>query len=59
MPTDVKNLSVEERGRYLEKLALNDDLLHTKHFVLLQNEAALRKVPQDFERQCHRYRLTL
>jgi hypothetical protein len=59
MPTDVKNLSVEERGRYLEKLALKDDLLHTKHFVLLQNEAALRKVPQDFERQCHRYRLTL
>jgi hypothetical protein len=59
MPTDVKNLSDEERGRYLEKLALKDDLLHTKHFVLLQNEAALRKVPQDFERQCHRYRLTL
>lgn len=52
MPTDFKNLSHEEHGRYLEKLALEDDLPHTKDFVLLQNEAALRKVPQDFERQC-------
>ncbi len=52
MPTDFKNLSHEEQGRYLEKLALEDDLPHTKDFVLLENEAALRKVPPDFERQC-------
>ena len=52
MPTDFKNLSYEEQGRYLEKLALEDDLPHIKDFVLLQNEAALRKVSQDFERQC-------
>ena len=52
MPTDFKNLSYEEQGRYLKKLALEDDLPHIKDFVLLQNEAALRKVSQDFERQC-------
>jgi hypothetical protein len=52
MPTDFKNLSHEHQGRYLEKLASEDDLPHTKDFVLLQNEAALRKVPPDFERQC-------
>ena len=55
MPTDFKNLSHEEQGRYLEKLALEDDLPHTKDFVLLENEAALRKVPPDFERQCLAY----
>jgi hypothetical protein len=52
MPTDFKNLSHEQQGRYLEKLASEDDLPHTKDLVLLQNEAALRKVPPDFERQC-------
>ena len=52
MPTDFKNLSHEEQERCLERLALEDALPHTKHFVFLQNEAALRKVPQDFERQC-------
>jgi hypothetical protein len=52
MPTDFENLSHEEQGRYLEKLALENDLPHTKDFVLLQNEAALRKIPPDFERQC-------
>jgi hypothetical protein len=52
MPQDFKNLSRKEQERCLEKLALEDDLPHTKDFVLLQNEAALRKVPQDFERQC-------
>jgi len=55
MPTDFKKLSHEEQGRYLEKLALEDDLPHTKDFVLLENEAALRKVPPDFERQCLAY----
>ena len=52
MPTDFKNLSHEQQGRYLEKLASEDDLPHTKDLVLLQNEAPLRKVPPDFERQC-------
>ena len=52
MPQDFKNLSRKEQERCLEKLALEDDLPHTKDFVLLQNEAALRKVPQDFERRC-------
>jgi len=52
MPQDFKNISRKEQERCLEKLALEDDLPHTKDFVLLQNEAALRKVPQDFERQC-------
>jgi hypothetical protein len=55
MPTDFKNLSHEEQGRYLEKLALEDDLPHSKDFILLQNEAALREVPPDFERQCLAY----
>jgi len=53
MPADFKNLSHKEQERCLEKLALEDDLPHTKDFVLLQNEAALRKVSQDFERHCY------
>jgi hypothetical protein len=53
MPTAFKKLSPEEQGRYLEKLALDDDQPPSStDFVLLQNEAALRKVPRDFERQC-------
>jgi len=55
MAPDFKKLSYEKQGRYLEKLALEDDLPHTKDFVLLENEAALRKVPPDFERQCLAY----
>jgi hypothetical protein len=47
-------LSRAEQRRYLKNPALMDADLppRTKDFLLLQNEAALRKVPQDFERQC-------
>jgi hypothetical protein len=47
-------LSDEEKERYLKNPKLMDDDLppSSKDFVLLQNEAALRKVPGDFERQC-------
>ena len=52
LPQGFKNLSRKEQERCLERLASEDNLPHTKDFVLLQNEAALRKVPQDFERGC-------
>jgi hypothetical protein len=47
-------LSDEEKERYLKNPKLMDDDLppSSMDFVLLQNEAALRKVPRDFERQC-------
>jgi hypothetical protein len=47
-------LSDQEKKRYLKNPELMDDdlLPRSKDFVLLQNEAALRKLPPDFERQC-------
>jgi hypothetical protein len=47
-------LSDEEKERYLKNPKLMDDDLppSSKDFILLQNEPALRAIPDDFECQC-------
>jgi hypothetical protein len=48
-----KELSDEEQRRRVETRSTNDDLPpRSKDFVLIKNNAALRVVPEDFERVC-------
>jgi hypothetical protein len=51
LPEFFKTLSHEEKGEFLRN-ALTSELPHRTDFVLVKNEAALRVVPEDFERQC-------